>query len=204
MNWRNTGILILVLLVPILLILVFKTGTTNLVNLPVYGDKVFVVDSDSVDYTIDLNKLIDNLPEQIANKHFLLYLGEDKTGTLQQEAIENLTLVSRRLENAVNHPRHPVDDIVILSISENGFKKARNSVWLQVKSKKNLSDFVSNQLGFAFEKSENPIEDQMVFLVDKDRRVRSLYFAGHGKFDRDLFGELVVLKNEYELATGKN
>lgn len=195
MNWRNTGILFLVLLVPVILILIFKTGTTNLVNLPVFGDKV-LVNGDSADYTVDLSKLFDSY-NQYNDYHLLLYFGENESGSLNQEAIENLSLISRRLESAKSHPKNPVNDVLLLSVSNDSFEQERNTIWKQITTDKSISEFIKTQLSNGFGQSENPIKDQMAFLLDKDRRVRALYFTAHGKFDRELFGELVVLKNEY-------
>lgn len=199
MNWRNTGILVLVLLVPIVLILIFKTGTTNLVNLPVYGEKVYK-NGDSVDFIVDLSKLLESQADY-KDYHLLLYFGENETGSLNEEAIENLSLISSRLEMAKTHPKNPVTDILFLSVSDKEFSANRNSIWKQITTKKNIETFVSSELFNGFGQSENPIKDQMAFLIDKDRRVRALYFTAHGKFDRELFGELVVLKNEYGKST---
>ena len=195
MNWRNAGILIIVLVVPIALILVFKTGTTQLVNLPVYGEKSYV-NGDSVDYSINLLDVVSN-PERVKGKHVLLYLSEGIENGIWEDAQVNLKNLAERLEKAKNHPRNKVDDVIILSVSNTELKSDSFSIWFKEKTNIPLDNFIKNELKGSFEFSESPLEDHVSYLIDKDGRVRSMYYTAHGKFDRNILGELVVLQSEY-------
>lgn len=199
MNWRNAGILIVVLVVPIALILVFKTGTTQLVNLPVYGEKSFIK-GDSIDFSVDFSRLITN-PEIVQDKHVLLYFSEGLKNGIWEDAQENLMNLAERLEKAKVHPRNRVDDVVILSVSNQKLEKDSFTVWLREKTKKPIETFIDNNLNGSFDFSENPIEDHVSYLLDKDGRIRSMYYTAHGKFDRNILGELVVLRTEYGSKT---
>ena len=187
MNWRNAGALFVVLIVPILLILLFKTGTTKIGKLPVYGPKQYV-NGDSFDYRVPLHELC-SIGTELKGKHVLLYFSESRSDLLAPEAAGNLELVERRF--------HEVDDVVILSISNESFATTRNDRWLQCTTNADLLAYVSEHLMFDFTESEQPIDDHMAFLLDKDHRLRGYFFAPHDKLDRDLLGELVVLRTEY-------
>jgi len=195
MNWRNAGILFLVLIVPVLLILLFKTGSTRLLNLPVFGEKQWN-GTDSTDYKIDLKDLI-AIPESLQGSHFLLYFSENEEGILQHDAIENLDKIALRLEQAKVHPRNPVTDFHILSLSNSTFKFERPSTWLKYVTAVDINEYVKTKLGNGFGLSDNPIKDHLSYLVDKDGRIRAVYFTAHGKFDKEILGEIAVLQNEY-------
>ncbi|MBI1183957.1 hypothetical protein GC194_06780 [bacterium] len=195
MNWRNAGILFLVLIVPVLLILLFKTGTTKLERLPVFGERQFE-NGDSVDYSINLDEIC-AIPDSVRGSHFLLYFSENEDNILRHDALENLQLIANRLVNAQVHPKNPVKDVYILSVSNKAFEETRPRTWLQLSAKESVETFVKDRLDNGFAKSDKPIEDHLSYLVDKDGRIRSVYFTAHGKFDRDILGELVVLQNEY-------
>ncbi|MFY0672565.1 MAG: hypothetical protein JXQ87_04145 [Bacteroidia bacterium] len=202
MNWRNAGILIIVLVVPLALILVFKTGTTQLVNLPVYGEKS-LVNGDSVDFAIDFQTILSN-PEVVENKHVLLYLSEGLENSIWDDAHSNLTALAVRLEKAKVHPRNMVDDVVILSLSDIDLKSDTFSVWLKEKAELKMEDLIESKLQNSFSFCENPLKDHVSYLIDKDGRIRSIYYTAHGKFDRNILGELVVLRAEYGNEPIKN
>ncbi len=195
MNWKDAGILFVVLVVPIILILVFKTGTTKLVNLPIYGEKVFV-DGDSLDYKIELSQLV-TLEKKLKGKHILLYLSENVKNSLYNDAKENIDKIALRLENAKNHPINPVSDIVFLSVIESEPEADTLETFFKRKSLMSIPKFIEEQLQNSFGFSNAPLNDHVIFLIDKDMRVRSMYFSAHGKFDRNILGELVVLQTEY-------
>lgn len=187
MNWRNAAAMFVVLVVPILLILLFKTGTTKIGKLPVFGPREYV-DGDSVDYKVPLEQLCP-IDEDIAGKHVLLYLSESRSDMLASEAVKNLEQLERRF--------HEVDDVIILSVSNEEFAAAHEDRWIQRNTQSDLVSFVTEHLIFDFTESEHPIEDHLAFLLDKDHRIRGYFFAAHDKLDRDLLGELVVLRTEY-------
>lgn len=187
MNWRNAGVLFVVLIVPILLILLFKTGTTKITRLPVFGPKEFV-DGDSVDHRVPLDLLIGD-DAQLTGKHILLYFSEGMDDILIGEATDNLQRVAKRFKE--------VDDVVILSIGDSLSDTDHPDTWLQRKARIDAKQFVRKHLLLDFEESDAPIADHLAFLLDKDLRIRGYYFAAHDKFDRDLLGELVVLRTEY-------
>lgn len=195
MNWRNAGMVSVVLFVPIILILLFRTGTTRLIDLPIYGGKVWV-SNDSVDYSIDINDLV-LLPESLQDRHIVLYLSEGLDGDLAQNAQDNLEDFSKKLLAAKDHPKDQLADLALVSVSEQPFEHQRPETWHQLKAKANIDSFVRAALHNSFDFSEKPIEDHVTFLIDKDGRIRSFYFTGHGKFDRELQGELVVLRTKY-------
>ncbi|MGB0430075.1 MAG: hypothetical protein ACPGLV_06340 [Bacteroidia bacterium] len=183
------------LVVPIALILIFKTGTTQLVKLPVYGDKVFV-NGDSVDYSINLNKIIDDNPI-LHDKHILLYFSENVKNSLRDDAKENISIIAQRVHNAIDHPRNPVKDVVFVSIVDSILENDTLKSYIRTKAKSDIDSYVADELKNSFGFSETPVKDHVLFLIDKDKRVRSMYFSSHGKFDRNILGELVVLRTEY-------
>lgn len=195
MNWRNAGMVSVVLFVPLILILLFRTGTTRLKELPVYGGKEWV-NNDSVDYRVDINELV-TLPEALQGRHIILYLSEHLTGDLAESAQANLEDLSNRFLAAKQHPKDQLTDLAIVSVSQSPLELERPETWHQLQTDKDIQSFVQNALKNAFDFSEQPIEDHVTFLIDKDGRIRSLFFTGHGKFDRDIQGELVVLRTEY-------
>jgi len=196
MNWRNAGILALVLFVPIILILLFRTGTTRLKVLPMLGDKVYV-NGDSLDYTVDFGKLI-QLPDSFEGKHILLYLSEEEGGILSEKAHEHILELANRLLKARKHPTDQVRDIAIISVSGGPFSHERPYTWHQFTTQSDVNAFVNSELKGGFGLAESsPVKDHMIFLIDKDGRPRGGYFAAHGKFDRDIMGEMVVLRTEY-------
>lgn len=189
MNWRNAGILVLVLVVPVLLILVFRTGTTRLTHLPIYGSTEYV-GSDSVNYQVDFSALTD---KDLPQKHLLLYFSDGVRNLISPKAEEHLNKVSERLKE--------VNDIAFVYFGENQVPSESTDEIFRVKTNVDLGAFVKNQLILDFQKSPEPIKDHLVVLVDKDRRVRGYYFAAHDRFDRKVLGELVVLRDEYTIAT---
>lgn len=195
MNWRNAGMVSVVLFVPIILVLLFKTGTTRLKELPVYGGKIWV-NNDSADYSINLQDLV-LLPESLQDRHIILYLSEDLDGELASNAQTNLLAFANRLLEARNHPVDQLTDLAVVSVSQSPFNTDRPDTWHQLRTRVDIDSFVKTALQNSFEFSEDPVKDHVAFLIDKDGRIRSQYFTGHGKFDRNIQGELVVLRTEY-------
>jgi len=195
MNWRNAGMVSVVLFVPVILVLLFKTGTTRLKELPVLGGKVWV-ENDSADYSINLLDLVE-LPESLHHRHIILYLSESLDGELANNAQVNLLAFANRLLEAKDHPVDQLTDLAVVSVSQSPFTTERPETWHQLQTTVDIDSFVKSALHNSFDFSDDPVKDHVAFLIDKDGRIRSQYFAGHGKFDRNIQGELVVLRTEY-------
>lgn len=187
MNWRNIGTLLLVLAVPLALILLFRTGKTHLLTLPVLaGDSATAILRENVDF-----------PPNLEQAHFLLYISESVDNQLNPPAQENLETLAERLEKARAHPTAPVKDIYILSVDNKPHTGFNKTTWLHWQVDTQV-DAIVEQMGGGYGRTEQPLEDHLCYLVDKKGQVRATYFAAHGKFVRDILGELVVLENEFK------
>ncbi|MBI3143034.1 MAG: hypothetical protein HYZ16_09410 [Bacteroidetes bacterium] len=171
---------------PLGLILLFRTGETHLLKLPVLaGDTATKMLRENAGF-----------PAQLAQANFLLYLSESVDNQLQTSAKEQLLELANRLEKAHNHPTSSVNDIYILSVSNQAPVDDDRKAWLHWQVETPVHS-IAAQLGSGHGRTEQPVEDHLCYLIDKNGQVRGIYFSAHGKFIRDVLGELTVLNNEF-------
>ena len=146
-NWRNVGTLFIVLIAPVLLILLVKTGTTILKELPYLGGKVWN-QSDSIFYKPNLDVL--NLPSHLQGNHLIIYFNDGSIKSLMEDASENLDRISRRLIE--------VNDVKLIEIFQSDsiyFQTDSSNVRFKIGCKYNLDSLVSQefQKGLDFQKT---------------------------------------------------
>ncbi|MCB0737309.1 MAG: hypothetical protein KDC92_07340 [Bacteroidetes bacterium] len=185
MNFKNIGILGAILLLPVAIFLVLKSGQTIVTDLPYFGEPT-VEGTDTQQYKAPLSGLFE---DKWPDKHLILHFVPDSPTVLSEHAVGNLKNIQERLPE--------VDNIILLTVFSNGIEKHNipfNDHWqkTQLKTPNNLKDGWLDVFP-GYEKSKEYDQDQVLVLLDKDRQVRGFYQAANDRLPKDLLGELRVL-----------
>ena len=185
MSFKNIGILGAILLLPVVIFLVLKSGQTIVTDLPYFGEPK-IVGTDTQQFKAPVSDIIE---DQWPDKHLVLHFVPDSPTVLTEHAIGNLKKIHERLPE--------VDNMILLTVYGNNVEQHKipfDKHWqkVQLKSPNNIKE---SWLSFfpGYEKSKHYDDDQVLVLLDKERHVRGFYQAGNDRLPKNLLGELRVL-----------
>ena len=193
MNWRNIILAAVILLGPVILILLFRTGTTEINQLEVLGPYE-IKGTDTVHHTVDYPSIgltIGEKPFEQSKQHILLHIDGGEDPRISELAEENIAkLIGSEEALKTNDFK-----IYTLSLSPTLIPDSdyRGLLDLYTGTKENLS----KHLLFGEWKDVDLGMDNIGILIDKDGRIRAYYYVGNGRFHKEFLGNLNVLRHEY-------
>lgn len=190
MRYRNIAILLIILLLPIVIFMVLKTGKTVVSELDYFGPSKRVED-DTLRYRVPMHKLVDT--SQYTGQHLILHFIPHDSSALFTHAVANVHGIAQRLPE--------VENIKLISFTDpssvTDTALQYNAFWHEIPLPSIDQTFIAKALLPGFEKSDQYATDQVLILVDKNFFIRGFYFAGNDKLDKELLGELRVLRLSY-------
>lgn len=185
-NWRNVALLVLIIGLPIVLLLLSRSANTFSTRLPVLGPYE-LSGEDTLYGQLEIDV------DGVKDKHLLLHFAQTgDTNALNTPALLNLKKLAKRLPEA--------GDIVILSFGSKAPKQSgKYEYWLH-KNDSSMANHLSSLVLYT-QDSDDLQEDQMIVLVDRNRQIRGFFKGAHDRFMRNILGELVVLRKEFNEGT---
>ena len=188
MNWRNIGLAAVILLLPVVLILLFRTGTTKINDLEIFGPYE-IIGQDTNFHQLSLASTGIEFPD--SNKHILLHINGREDERITELAEENIAKLLAS-ETALQTTDFKIYTLP-LSVIKTSNSKYRAVMPPFNGDRQNLSD----RLLFGEWKEVDLGRDNLAILIDKDGRIRGYFYLGNGRFHKEFLGKLNVLRHEY-------